>query len=130
MLPHPKEGIEMKKRNSKRIKGSKTREIHFRLSPDQEKSISMLSMAAGLSKSDFLRNVALGYRIIPKSDLLAIKALIKIGGDQARLGRLLKMLLSEVTTEEFDHDEIRQVLRKTKETEEHILKLIDYLQKP
>ena len=51
--------------------------------------------ALKLSRSEYLRNLGLGYQPKGQFDQEAIRSLVKLHADQGRLGGLLKLWLSE-----------------------------------
>lgn len=61
---------------------------------EERQLIEEQAQRAGLSLSEFLRNVGMGYPIKCRVDQQAIQNLGKVNADMARLGGLLKMLLS------------------------------------
>jgi hypothetical protein len=79
--------------------------------------IAALAKAADLSVSGYLRRVGLGAQLKPVLDLQLILELVKLNGDQGRLGGLLKLWLSErpgVGASAFD---VRKLLRQIEATQ-------------
>lgn len=71
------------------------RPLRIYVSDAERAKIEASANAAGLSVSSFLRTVGLGYEPTSSLDHDAIAALIKVAGDQGRLGGLLKLWLAE-----------------------------------
>lgn len=111
-------------KNSKKINVRRTREIHFRVTETEEMAIKKIVSALMCNQSQYLRSAALAYEVKTKADLEAIRMLFKINGDQGRLGGLLKLLLSEVETGDFNPNEIRNVLAKIEATQEQLRTLL------
>ena len=97
---------------------------------DEEKSVieSRSNQVASRSVSSYLRTLGLGYE--PKSTLdnLAILDLMKINGDQGRLGGLLKMLLSNQERHTMENrKQILRILADIEATQKKLLKAVDSL---
>lgn len=76
---------------------------------EERQIIEAQAQSAGMSLSEFLRNVGMGYPIKCRVDQQAIKSLGKVNADMARLGGLLKMLLSnEERLLGYSGDQLRQ----------------------
>ena len=69
---------------------SRPKRIGIRLSAKEQNQILEQANASSLTISDFIRRMALGKEIVPKSDLVAIGQLTRILGELRRLGGLLK----------------------------------------
>ncbi len=63
--------------------------------PDELVAIQVAADAAGLSASNYLRNLGLGFEPRSMIDQRQVVELAKINADQARLGNLLKMWLAD-----------------------------------
>lgn len=61
---------------------------------DESKAIKKAASEAGLSVAAYLRNVGQGYRINSIVDYKSIDELSRINADLARLGNLMKMVLT------------------------------------
>jgi hypothetical protein len=64
--------------------------------PDEKTQVEAKADQLRLSVSEFLRSLALGYRVPDPNEFAAAQAigeLLKINADQARLGNLLKLTL-------------------------------------
>ena len=65
---------------------------------DERAQVDALAKQLHLSISELLRRLVLGHRLPDASDFVAAEAirdLLKINADQARLGNLLKLLIDE-----------------------------------
>lgn len=72
--------------------------IKVTLTAEERDQVKAQADKLGLKVSEFLRNLALGYRLPDPGVLVAadqILGLLKINADQARLGNLLKLALDE-----------------------------------
>lgn len=97
---------------------------------DEEKSIieSRANDVASRSVSSYLRTLGLGYE--PKSTLdnQAVLKLLKINGDQGRLGGLLKMLLSnEERHTDANRKQILAILADIKAIQKTLMQHVDTL---
>jgi hypothetical protein len=79
--------------------------------------IVALAKAADLSISGYLRRVGLGAQLKPVLDLQRILELLKINGDQGRLGGLLKLWLSERPGAGASAFDVRKLLRQVETTQ-------------
>lgn len=66
----------------------------------ERETIERNATAAGKSTSEFLRAVGAGYQVESALDLQLTRELIRLNGDQGRLGGLLKLMLTN--NERFD----------------------------
>lgn len=66
--------------------------------------------AAGLSASNFLRALGLGYEPPSVLDHQAVRALVKVAGDQGRLGGLLKQWLAARPGEGASEFDVSRIL--------------------
>lgn len=106
-------------------KKNKTEQIHFRMKPHEVETLKALAAAAGMTISDYVRNVALGYQVTAKSDLEAIRQLLKAGADLGRLGGLLKKLITESPIGDLQPEEIRAVLKRIEANQMNMSNMID-----
>lgn len=83
---------------------------------DEEKiQVQALADQVRLSVSELLRRLVLGHRLPDAQDFVsaqAIRDLLKINADQARLGNLLKLLIDEAdgNLQPATHDQVRNLL--------------------
>jgi hypothetical protein len=62
--------------------------------PDERQTLIEKAGQCGLSVSNFLRTVGLGFGIVSLVDHRKVDELVRINGDLGRLGRLLKLCLT------------------------------------
>lgn len=62
---------------------------------DESAQIEGHAASAGMSASTYLRSLGLGHQPVSVVDHQAVRELVKVAGDQGRLGGLLKQWLSE-----------------------------------
>jgi hypothetical protein len=74
--------------------------------------IKQRAQAAGLSVSAYLRAVALNHRISSDLDHAAVGDLVKVAGDQGRLGGLLKLWLVDQPGKGAPEIEVRRLLER------------------
>ncbi len=77
---------------------------------DERAEIKRRAAASGLSVSSYLRAVALGRQISPVLDHQAVSQLVKVAGDQGRLGGLLKLWLVDQPGHGAPEIEVRRLL--------------------
>lgn len=93
--------------------------------PNEKVGIERAAKDCALPVSTYLRSLGLGYIPPSKIDKRHIIDLIKVSGDQGRLGGLLKMWLSnEERQEELVSGQVRQVLAQIDEVQELLLEKI------
>ncbi len=97
------------------------------VTPSERFKIETKANAAGLSVSAYLRAAALGQRIESALDQRAILALLKLNGDQGRLGGLLKLWLSTRAGEGAGAADVRRVLHQIEALQIKLRALIDSL---
>lgn len=79
---------------------------------DERRGIQDRAAAAGLSVSAYIRAVGLGKAIKPVLDHVAVSDLVRVAGDQGRLGGLLKLWLMEPPGRRASEAEIHQLLNR------------------
>jgi hypothetical protein len=84
---------------------------------DEADRIAALAKAADRSVSGYLRRVGLGAPLRPVLDQQLVLELIKINGDQGRLGGLLKLWLSERPGAGASAFDVRKLLRQVEATQ-------------
>lgn len=77
-----------------------------------------------LSRSEYLRNLGLGYQPKGQFDQEAIRELVKLHADQGRLGGLLKLWLSEKKGEGAPVKEVRSVLQQVESLQMQLARLV------
>ena len=95
-------------------KGPRDRINHLQVVVDAEEraEIKRRAAAAGLSVSAYLRAAALGCRLSPVLDHKAVGELVRVAGDQGRLGGLLKLWLVEQPGRGAPEIEVRRLLER------------------
>lgn len=98
----------------RRDKGPRDRINHLQVVVDAEEraEIKRRADAAGLSVSAYLRAVALNHRIGAVLDHAAVGDLVKVAGDQGRLGGLLKLWLVDRPGKGAPEIEVRRLLQR------------------
>jgi hypothetical protein len=105
----------------------RTRPLKAFVTPGERTAIEARANAAGLSVSAYLRAAALGRRIESALDQRAILDLLKLNGDQGRLGGLLKLWLSTRAGEGAGATDVRRVLHQIETLQIKLRALIDSL---
>jgi hypothetical protein len=77
-----------------------------------------------LSRSEYLRNLGLGYQPKGQFDQEAIRELVKLHADQGRLGGLLKLWLAEKKGEGAPVQNVRAVLQQIESLQIQMAKLV------
>ena len=86
--------------------------------PHEKELIAENAKTVGLSVSEFLLNVGIGYEARSIVDNQRVNELVKINGDLGRLGGLLKMwMANDARTSEFSSSTIMAVLGRIEETQ-------------
>jgi hypothetical protein len=86
------------------------------VTPAEKAAIAARAQDAGLSVASYLRTVALGRQVRSVLDHQAVGELVKVAGDQGRLGGLLKLWLADHSDQGADQAvpeiEVRRVLER------------------
>lgn len=93
--------------------------LHLRVpvEPEEGKVIKEQAEKCGLSISEYLRRLGLGFEPTSIIDNQKVNELAKINGDLGRLGGLLKLWLSDDRrAAHFDKKEINNLLKELEET--------------
>jgi hypothetical protein len=98
-------------------KSRRQRILRVVVDEDEADRIAALAKATDQSVSGYLRQVGLGARLKPVLDLQLILELVKINGDQGRLGGLLKLWLSERPGVRASALDVRKLLRQIEATQ-------------
>lgn len=80
------------------------------VSPAERAAIEQRARTAGLSVSAYLRTAGLGQVTRSVLDHDAVRELVKVAGDQGRLGGLLKLWLVERPGQGVPEIEVRRLL--------------------
>ncbi len=75
-------------------KAKRTEQIKAYVTPEESIRIMESSQRAGLTLSEFIRRVCLGFRVESREDQQARRELLKVNADLGRLGGLLKQTLA------------------------------------
>ena len=86
--------------------------------------INSRCQALKLSRSEYLRNLGLGYEPKGQFDQEAIRELVKVHADQGRLGGLLKLWLSEKKGERASAKEVRSLLQQIESLQMELARLV------
>ena len=88
------------------------RPLRVYVTPRERLGIEQRAAAVRLSVSAYLRNVGLGYQVKSRLDQEQLLKLIRINGDQGRLGGLLKLWLTARPGEGTSGFDVRKLLRE------------------
>ena len=90
--------------------------LRVTVTPAEKAAIAARAQDAGLSVASYLRTVALGRQVRSVLDHQAVGELVKVAGDQGRLGGLLKLWLADHSDQGADQAvpeiEVRRVLER------------------
>jgi hypothetical protein len=104
----------------------KARPVKVYLTPSERAQIEKTAAVTGLPLGVFLRNVALGAKVTSVLDLEAMLALLRINGRLVRLGRLLKLSLSN-ERDGPQGAELTRLVQEIEDAQEALLALINQL---
>ena len=91
---------------------------------DEVAAINERAKALRLSRSEYLRNLGLGYQPKGQFDQEAIRALVKLHADQGRLGGLLKLWLAEKKGEGASTKAVRSLLQQIEALQMQMAQLV------
>ena len=100
-------------------KTKRKHKLHLRVpvEPEEGKVIKEQAEKCGLSISEYLRRLGLGFEPTSIIDNKKVNELAKINGDLGRLGGLLKLWLSDDRrAAHFDKKEINNLLKELEQT--------------
>lgn len=80
---------------AKRARSRDGKNIIFRVFPEEHDDIATRAAEAGLTISEFIRRIAMGYKTQSRFDYDVMEHLIRMHADMNRLGNLLKLTLKE-----------------------------------
>lgn len=90
--------------------------LRLTVTPAEKAAIAARAKDAGLSVASYLRTVALGRQVRSVLDHQAVGELVRVAGDQGRLGGLLKLWLAGHSDQGADQGapeiEVRRVLER------------------
>ena len=109
----------------------RSRTLKVVVSQAEAAQIAEYAQAADLSVSAYLRRLGLGYEPKSKLDRQLILELIRLNGDQGRLGGLLKLWLTDdERTAQFGKATIRAVLSRIEATQDQMIELMKRVIRP
>jgi len=114
-----KSEIKKQKMNETKPKTKRKYKLHLRVPVEAEEGevIKQQADKCGLSTSEYLRKLGLGYEPASIIDNKKVNELAKINGDLGRLGGLLKLWLSDDRrAAHFDKKTINQLLKDIEQT--------------
>ena len=107
------------------MKQNKTELLQVRMTPEQKDTISKNARIHGISMGEFMRSVALGYKIVPLIDRDSVSDIRREAANLGRLGGLLKGLLTATKNDDaIDKGEIRMVLKQIEAAEREMRKIM------
>ena len=80
---------------AKRARSRDGKNIIFRVFPEEHDDIAARATEAGLTVSEFIRRIAMGYKTQSRFDYDVMEYLIKMHADMNRLGNLFKLSLKQ-----------------------------------
>ena len=90
--------------------------LRVTVTPAEKAAIAARAKDAGLSVASYLRTVALGRQVRSVLDHQAVGELVRVAGEQGRLGGLLKLWLADHSDQGVDQGapeiEVRRVLER------------------
>lgn len=109
-----------------KAQGNRPRGNRIDVWADQEElaEITIRCQALKLSRSEYLRNLGLGYEPKGQFDQEAIRELVRLHADQGRLGGLLKLWLSERKGEGASASDVRSVLQQIESLQQQMARLV------
>ena len=109
--------------------GPRDRINHLQVVVDaaERSEIRERARASGLSVSGYLRTVALGRQVGSVLDHKAVGDLVRVAGDQGRLGGLLKLWLVDRPGEGAPEIEVRRLLDRIGEAQSTLAEIVGRL---
>ena len=98
--------------------------VTFRVTKAEKEQIKTTTTQVVGSMGDFLRSVAIGYKVTSWLDRGIIRDLIMQGSNMGRLGGLLKQQLSNPTFSPREVEQMKSLLLKLDEGQQEMRKLI------
>lgn len=93
-----------------------SKRIAIRMSNEDKLKIEQMAKLHGMTTSQFMRKIGLGFIPVPLVDMQSVKHLMKVSNDLARLGNLLKYWLA---------DDIKLQIATRKKIEEKLPEILD-----
>ena len=109
-----------------KAQGNRPRSNRMDVWADDEElaEINQRAKALRLSRSEYLRNLGLGYQPKSQFDQEAVRSLVKLNADQGRLGGLLKLWLSEKPGEGASQKNVKDVLNQIESLQQLMAQLV------
>jgi len=99
--------------------------------PEERQQVVANARAVGLSLSNYLLNVGVGYQVRGIVDNKQVEELARINGDLGRLGGLLKLwLTNDARTAQFGESTIRAVLSRIEATQDQMIGVMQDVVRP
>lgn len=99
--------------------------------PEERQQVVANARAVGLSLSNYLLNVGVGYQVRGIVDNKQVEELARINGDLGRLGGLLKLwLTNDARTAQFGESTIRAVLSRIEATQDRMIGVMQDVVRP
>jgi hypothetical protein len=99
--------------------------------PEERQQVVANARAVGLSLSNYLLNVGVGYQVRGIVDNKQVEELARINGDLGRLGGLLKLwLTNDARTAQFGESTIRAVLSRIEATQGQMISVMQNVVRP
>ena len=119
------------KKNPKTIgKERRDKKLRVPVLPIEESEIKSKAQDAGLTVAEYLRNLGLGYQVPSVVDSKQVDSLLKINGDLGRLGRLIKLwLTNDKRTKLIGKSQLHMTLNSIRDTQNMMLDVIMKLKK-
>ena len=127
-------------KKAKATKRSNKRKRNFmrvmvRMDEDEALKVKQKAAGAGITVAALMRTTSLGYRPTSILDNEHIRQLIRVRGDQGRLGGLLKLWLTKETLQkDIDKEKIKKLdilklLANLGETQQEVAKIVGEISK-
>ena len=99
--------------------------------PEERQQVVANARAVGLSLSNYLLNVGVGYQVRGIVDNKQVEELARINGDLGRLGGLLTLwLTNDARTAQFGESTIRAVLSRIEATQGQMISVMQNVVRP
>jgi hypothetical protein len=102
----------------------RSRPLKVTVTPTEKTAIEAKAQAAGLSVASYLRAAAMGRQMRPAIDYQALGELVKVAGDQGRLGGLLKLWLVDHPGRGAPEIKVRLMLERIKSLQAQLADLV------
>jgi len=107
------------------VRAKRRKHLRVPVLDDEDAIIEANAKQVGMSKARYLREVGMGYLVQSTIDANAVRELVRINGDLARLGNLQKLWLdNDARTARFGTDQINRLLHRIEGTQSELRRLI------